>query len=695
MASDVLLEIGVEELPASFVKAAISALPGLLTLRLTELRLEFGDVRALGTPRRLAVWASAVASRQLDLEDEVLGPPARVAFDAEKRPTRAAEAFASKCGVSVEALFVKETAKGDYVAARRLERGAPTLELLPKALERVCAEIPFRKSMRWSDQDVVFGRPVRWLLALFGEQVLPVQFAGCTAGRVTFGHRFLGKGPVTLPDPGSYVSALRSEHVLVDPSERVAEMDTRLRAAAAELGGDLIEDEFLFEENASLVEEPHIVAGGFDPAFLSLPDRVILDVAKGHQRYFGVRAKDGRLMPRYLAVVNTAENPENVRRGNDRVMRARLSDAKFFYDEDRKTSLAARRARLDGIVFHKRLGTVGDKVRRVERLVAELGAHIGVPAATSATALDGAALAKCDLVTLMVGELPELQGEMGRAYAILQGVPAPVADVIAQHYLPRGADDACASSDAGALVAIADRLDTLTGSCAVNVMPTGTADPLALRRAAIGVLRTLLDRGWDLSLSKAVEAAHTGFETVSLDLDAAATADRLSSFLAQRLRGLLAGELAPDVVEACIAAGHDRPLDVARRARALSAIDPAVRASVGEVFKRAANIAKDAPPGELEPPERVTADVHASERELFLAFGSLKRRLEGDGQGDHPASLAAISEFAPVLAKFFVDVFVMSDDEKLRNNRLRLMRDIHRTCSTLANFNLLARGGAA
>jgi glycyl-tRNA synthetase beta chain len=691
MPSDLLLEIGVEELPASFVKGAVDALPGLLERQLREHRLSHGEIVAVGTPRRLAVSASGVIERQPDLSDEVLGPPARVAFDAAGKPTRAAAAFADKSGVAVEALYVKETPKGGYVAARRLEQGAPAAALLPAALERVCAEIPFRKSMRWSDGDTAFGRPVRWLLALFGPEELGVRFAGLTAGRTTFGHRFLSPGPIRVEHPSAYRQALRTAHVLVDPVERRQSLIAQLAEAAARAGGALIEDEFLIEENFSLVEEPHVFLGSFEPAFLGLPERVILAVAKGHQRYFGIRGKDGRLLPRYLAVVNTLEKPENVVRGNDRVMRARLSDAKFFYDEDLKVNLSSRRPSLDGIVFHKRLGTVGDKVRRVERLVAELGAHIGLPAKVSADALDGAALAKCDLVTLMVGELPELQGEMGRAYAMAQGTPPNVADVIAEHYLPRGADDACAPSDAGALVAIADRLDTLVGSCAVNVMPTGTADPLGLRRAAIGVLRTLLDRGWDVSVPAAVLSAHSGFESVKLDLDAAATADRLSSFLAQRVRGVLGSELPSDVVDACIAAGHDRPVDVVRRARALAAIDAVVRATAGEVFKRAANIAKEAPAGPPEPPERFSNDVHSSERALFEAFAKLSHRLEGEGRGDHSQSLAAIAEFSPVLAKFFIDVFVMTDDEPVRKNRLRLMREIQRTCSTIANFNLLAK----
>jgi glycyl-tRNA synthetase beta chain len=694
MTRDLLLEIGVEELPASFVAAAVGALPGLLAARLGDLRLTHGEVKAVGTPRRLAVWALGVAERQPDLEEEALGPPARVAFDAAQKPTRAAEAFAAKVGVPASALYVKETPKGAYVAAQRKESGAPALTLLGPALERVCAEITFKKSMRWSTLDVAFGRPVRWLVALYGDAELPVTFAGNTSGRVTHGHRFKGGAPIRLADASAYVAALRARHVLVDPAERARVMQERLVEAARALGGELIPDDFLVGENTSLVEEPHVVAGGFEEAFLALPERVILDVARGHQRYFGVRGKNGRLLPAYLAVVNTAEKPDNVRRGNDRVMRARLSDAKFFYDEDLKSPLASRVAALDGIVFHKRLGTVGDKVRRLGRLAGELGAQLAVAPGVADVAKAGAALAKCDLVTLMVGELPELQGEMGRAYALAQGVAGATADVVAEHYLPRGADDPPAKSAAGALVAIADRLDTLTGSCAINVMPTGTADPLALRRAAIGVLRTLLVSEWDLSISAAVVAAHAGFAGVALDLEAEPTAERLSSFLAQRLRGVLGATLPNDVVDACVAAGYDRPLDVARRARALASIDPAVRASVGEVFKRAANIAKDAPEGPPVPPADVAADVHASETALFEAFTALRAQLTS-GKSDADASLTAIARFAPVLGKFFEDVFVMVDDEKVRGNRLRLMRDIHKTCSLLANFNLLAGGATS
>jgi glycyl-tRNA synthetase beta chain len=692
MSHALLLEIGTEELPASFVAAAIEALPGLLGVKLAELRLAHGKLGAAGTPRRLAVWAEDVADRQPDLDEEVLGPPARVAFDAAGKPTKAAEAFAARLGVGLDALVRQQTDKGEYVAGRRKEAGAPAAELLPGALAEICTKIPFKKSMRWSDGDTAFGRPVRWLVALFGGEVLRFQFAGLTSGRTTVGHRFLGPAPIELAAASDYQAALRRAHVLVDPAERRRVLIERLVAAAKDAGGALIEDEFLVGENLSLVEEPQIVVGAFDPQFLALPEHVILAVAKGHQRYFGLRGPDGKLLPKYLAVVNTAKNPENVRRGNDRVMRARLADAKFFYETDLAIPLAARRDKLGGVVFHKRLGSVGDKVRRIEELVGSLGAELGLDADTIATAKQGAALAKCDLVTLMVGELPELQGEMGRAYALAQGTAPAVAGVIAEHYQPRGAEDPTAPNEASALVALADRLDTLVGCFAVGQIPTGAADPLGLRRAAIGVLRTILDRQWALSLSAAMASAYAAYAGTKLDADLARTSDKLGSFFKQRLRGVLEQSLPADAIDACLAVSSDRPHDVALRARALAKIDPGLRASAGEVFKRAANIAKDAPEGEPVAPEEVTSDVHPSEAALFAAFAALRQSVsEAEKRRDYSAAITAIAGFAPTLGRYFDDVLVMADAPKIRENRLRLMRRIHRTCSAIAALNLLAR----
>lgn len=685
-----LLEIGTEELPATFVAAGVDSLSGLLAKELQELRLAHGPIHTAGTPRRLAVWAESVADAQPDLDEEVIGPPARVAFDADGKPTKAALAFAQKIGVSPEALGKKPTDKGDYVVGQRREKGRPAGELLGPALARICGKIPFRKSMRWSDGDTAFGRPVRWLVALFGKDTLGVEFAGLRAGRTTTGHRFLSKGTFEIPDASAYAALLREHHVVVELEARRNLMVERLHAAATSAGTRLIEDDFLVAENLSLVEEPQVVVGGFEKEFLSLPERVILDVAKGHQRYFGVRSPDGKLAPNYLAVVNTALDVGNVRRGNDRVMRARLADAKFFYTTDLATPLGDRRKALAGVVFHKRLGTVEDKVKRIEALLPALGTELALEKSVIDTALAGAALAKCDLVTLMVGELPELQGEMGTNYALAQGVRPEVAHVIAEHYQPRGADDPTAPSPAGALVALADRLDTLVGCFGVGQIPTGAADPLALRRAALGVLRTLLDKDWNLSLTSAIRAAHPAH--AKLDASPAEVEEKLGAFLKQRLRGLLEQSLPTDAVDACLDASADRPRDVALRARALAAIDPALRASAGEVFKRAANIAKDAPDGEPRPPADVTHDVHASETALFDAFRELRTRVDSAQRAaEYEPALAAIAGFAPVLGKYFDDVMVMAEDAKVRENRLKLMRQIQRACSSIASFNLLAR----
>jgi glycyl-tRNA synthetase beta chain len=691
MPEDVLLEIGCEELPASFVNSATSAFPELARARLRELRLAHGSITALGTPRRLALIIQGLADAQPDLDEQLLGPPARVAYDAAGKPTKAALSFAAKLGLSPDQLLRIQTDKGEYLAGRKQEKGIAARELLPAALERFCESITFRKSMRWSDGDTAFGRPVRWLVALLGSEPLDVSFAGVRAGRFSRGHRFLSPTPVPIANVPGYAATLAQHHVVVDAEERKRVMLERLHEAARSAGGELVSDAFLVEENASLVEEPHVVVGSFDASFLALPERVILNVARGHQRYFGVRAAGGgQLLSRYLAVVNTALNPDNIRRGNDRVMRARLADAKFFYDEDLKRPLGEHRAALDGIVFHKRLGSVGDKVRRLEALLPKLAALLGLPDDTARIAREAAGLAKCDLTTLMVGELPELEGEMGQAYALAQGVDAQVAAAISEHYLPRGVDDPTAASPAGALVAIADRLDTLTGCFAVGIMPTGTADPLALRRAAIGTLRSLLDKGWDLSLSAAIRAAHAAFHDKKLDFDAAQTDEKLVGFFRARLRGLLSDELPNDAVDAVLAVSAGRPYDVALRARALAKLEPSVRQSAGEVFKRAANIAKDAPAGAPLPPREVLPEVHPSEQKLFDALAVLDQRLS-HAQKDYAAALGTIAEFAPVLGRYFDDVFVMVDDEAVRNNRLRLMKKIHKSCASFANFSLLAQ----
>ncbi|MBW2457342.1 MAG: glycine--tRNA ligase subunit beta [Deltaproteobacteria bacterium] len=679
-----LFEIGCEELPASFVDGAVKALPALVDKQLGELRLGHGEARALGTPRRLAVLVPDLELEQADLEEEVTGPPAKVAFDAEGKPTRAAEAFAKKVGCDVGDLERVTTPKGEYLKGTRREQGKPATDLLPTALAAIATAIPFRKSMRWGAGSLSFGRPVRWLVALLGSEVVPVTLGDLHSGRSTYGHRFLHPQAIELSTAEDYVAAMREARVVVDPAERAQLMEERLREAAKEGGGELIEDDFLIGENLSLVEEPQVVVGSFEEEFLALPEEVILEVARGHQRYFGLRGPGGELLPKYLAVVNTACNPDKIRLGNDRVMRARLADARFFHSEDLKRPLGDRRTELAGIVFQKRLGSVLHKARRIERLVGELGRQLGLDEATVQTAVAGAGLCKCDLVTWMVGEFPELQGAVGRAYALAQGLPVEVADTIRDHYLPRGAHDDTAPSHAAALVGLADRLDTLVGCFGIGLSPTGAADPYGLRRACIGTLRTLLDRGLDLGLVEAFAAAHGGYEGTALDLDAEALTTKLVAYSRDRLRGLLTDRFPTDVVEAALGVAANRPLDARARAEAIAELDVETRGKVGEVFKRATNIAKEAPAGE---PERGPEPAEVALHDAFFAIQAELASLSA--AGDYPAAFAKLATLAPTLAVYFDEVLVMAKEPEVRDNRLRLMRVISETCSALAKLEVL------
>lgn len=606
-----LLEIGAEELPSSFVDAALAALPKIAAEELAKARLSHGAVRALGTPRRLALVVHDVATRQLDLDEEVIGPPETAAFK-DGKPTKAAEAFAAKLGASVESLSVVEKQAGPkqkagrYVVGRRVEKGRGAMELLGEVLARVCATIPFRKSMRWADLDATFGRPVQWIVALLGEEIVPVDFAGVRSGRASRGHRFLAPASFDVRAPGSYVEQLRERHVLVDREERSRVMMERVDAAARAAGGTYDRAQILVDENASLVEEPHVVTGSFDRAFLALPAAVIRAVARGHQRYFCVEkpGNEDELLPSYLAVANTANRPDLITKGTDRVMRARLADARFFWEEDQKQPLDARYDKLGGIVFHHRLGTVKEKVERIERLAALLADLLSLDGVRKAEVTRAARLSKCDLVTLMVGEFPELQGHMGRAYALAQGETGEVADAVRDHYKPVGAQDDVAPGDVSAVVALADRFDTLAGCFAVGLAPTGAADPFALRRACIGALRTLLDRGYaELSFSDLVGLAHDGLAGKKLDLSRVETVAKLEEFATERLRGLLASATSNQVADAVLAGAAETALRnvvaVLARAKALQAVVDAKEPWLDKakiVSKRLAGISREAQP---------------------------------------------------------------------------------------------------
>jgi glycyl-tRNA synthetase beta chain len=664
MPAPVLLEIGVEELPSSFVDAALAALPDLVTARLTGMRLTHGAVRALGTPRRLAVLVDDVTDRQSDVDEEVTGPPETAAFKG-GAPTRAAEAFAAKIGVGVSDLSVVEKPAqgkqkaGRYVVGRRVEPGKYAYELLGKALADVASGIRFRKSMRWGAGEATFGRPVQWLVALYGNDVLDLSFAGTRSGRVSRGHRFLAPASFDVPSAGAYVEALRARHVLVDRGERARVMMEKVAKAAHAAGGTHDSEPSLVDENASLVEEPHVITGTFDAAFLELPAAVIRAVARGHQKYFCVHRSEGDLLPSYIAVVNTANDPAKVIKGNDKAMRARLSDARFFFEEDKRANLEERVEKLSGITFHNELGTVREKVQRMERLTGALAVELGLNPEVRRLAERAAHLSKFDLVSLMVGEFPELQGLMGSVYAKSAGESDRVAQAIVDHYRPVGASDSVAPDDVSAIVALADRLDTLTGCFAVGLEPTGATDPYALRRACIAILRTLLDKGHadpryaKINLIALVRAAYEGYQgkLAAKGEPEPEVLGRVTEFARERLRGLIASATSGPVADAVLAGvsiadGNERPIAAhpvyaLAKARALHAV-------VGErqpwlekaktVAKRLAGISKEADP-RLHPEDfsgkktdvtivRLVAEVDGMTRALFDEM-TIRRALAG------------------------------------------------------------------
>lgn len=690
MAHDLLLEIGTEELPASFVARALEAMPDLCAKLFEGARLDHGAMRAIGTPRRLTLIVSGVAEAQKDISEEVMGPPKSVAFDAQGQVTKAGEGFAKKLGKAASDIRLVSTPKGEYAVVQREEKGIAASDVLPELLARLCATIPFQKSMRWGAGDYAFGRPVHWIIALHGDALLPVTFAGVKAGRTSRGHRFLSPAETEVKSVASYESTLRSVHVLVDPKERRAAIHAALLDAAKKANAELIEDEFLMDECLSLVEEPHVVMGGFEEHYLNLPEEVIVAAMRGHQRYFALREPASKkLLPLYLTVVNTANDPKTIRIGNDRVLRARLADAEFFVSEDRKIPLTVRAEKLGGVVFQAKLGTVAEKTARI-RVVAE--AHAKRENVTDVLPLiaDAATLAKADLVSLIVGEFPELQGLMGRYYALAEKRDARVADAIRDHYLPKGAYDVVPSDALAASVGLADRADTLVGCFGVGLIPSGSADPFALRRAALAIIRIALEGPTDVNARALVDDAYAAYSAMNKKL---APKDemlaKLDEFFRARLRAYYSEKHSADLVDACLAAWDGTSVrDIHARIGAVEAFRtrPEFEA-LAVAFKRSFNIAKDAPKGDID----AALLTDAAEKELAETFLKIRGPLDAHAKrGEYEAALALVAkELRAPIDRFFETVFVMVDDLRVKENRLRLLAAIATTITQIAHFHLL------
>ncbi len=496
--NDLLFEIGCEEIPAKMLARALADLPAMVEAKLADARLTHAGARSLGTPRRLAVLVRQLADRQPDRVEQFVGPPVSAAFDAAGKLTKAGEGFAKKHGVADSALAKVEVPgkKGLYIAATVEQKGGDTRALLPSLLVELAAGIEWPKAMKWGWSETRFVRPVQWLVALYGGEVVPLIWAGHTAGRASRGHRFLANRTIDIASAADYEHTLRAAHVVVDPVVRRTAIEGELARLAAETGCKVRPDRTLLDEVANLGEYPVGVCGQFDPSFLDVPEEIVVTAMRTHQRYFAMETAAGKLAPRFATMAATiVKDTAVVARGNETVLASRLSDAKFFFGEDlKKAGFDAWNAKLDGVVFQAKLGdkarTIGAKVRRISGVVARLA--FGAEPESVKAATDAARVCKADLASHVVGEFPELQGVMGRHYAVRFGEPREVADVVEQHWWPKGQGAALPQSEAARMVAVADRIDTLVGCFATGLVPSGNADPLGLRRAAIGVLQTLI-----------------------------------------------------------------------------------------------------------------------------------------------------------------------------------------------------------
>ncbi len=503
---DFLLEVGVEELPARFVTGSMNQLKEKVEEWLSAEHLEFDSVKAFATPRRLALIIEGLAESQPDIEEEAKGPAKKIAFDEDGNWTKAAQGFARGQGVSTDDLFFKELKGVEYIYANKFIAGKKTIELLP-AVKDIILALHFPKNMRWGSNELRFARPIQWLVAIYGHEVVPFDITGIETGKKTFGHRFLGN-EIELTEPNEYVGALLSEFVIVDPTERKQAIRSQIESMTEGNGWVIPIDEDLLEEVHHLVEYPTALSGSFDEEFLTLPKEVLITSMREHQRYFPVENQEGELLPYFVTVRNgDHQHLENVARGNEKVLRARLSDGAFFYREDQKLKIDDALKRLEQIVYHEELGSIGDKVRRIHEGVAKFGELLKVDQSTKDTARRVASICKFDLVTQMVYEFPELQGRMGEVYAELAGEPKQVAKAINEHYQPRFAGDASPESLAGAIVSIADKLDTIVTCFAIGLIPTGSQDPYALRRQAAGIVQMINDHELDVELEQLVKVS--------------------------------------------------------------------------------------------------------------------------------------------------------------------------------------------
>ncbi|MDR3568227.1 MAG: glycine--tRNA ligase subunit beta [Syntrophobacteraceae bacterium] len=685
MAQTLYIEIGTEEIPAGYILPALEWMSAWMAKFLDDNRLTHGEPSVAGTPRRLVVNIPGVAKSQQAVTIEVVGPPKSAAFDAQGKPTKAAEGFAKGQGVPIGDIGFKLTPKGEYLCVLKEEAGLFAREIIEKALPDFIARIPFPKSMHWSSYSVTFARPIQWIVAMLGGQTLQCAYAHVTSGKKSMGHRFMSPAWIEVEDFERHRENLRKNYVILDIAERRELIRQGSERAAAEVGGKILADEELLDEVTQIVEFPQPIVGRFEEKYLELPPELLITVIKKHQRYFAVIGASGALLPYFVTISNVVPRDASVvSAGNARVVRARLEDARFYYREDQKVRLGDRVEHLKGVVFHSKIGTSFEKMERFSELASMLAERVA--AERSDQILRAARLCKADLVSGVVGEFPELQGIMGKTYARLQGEPEAVCEAICEHYLPNRSGGPVPQRIEGAVLSIADKIDTIAACFGVGLLPTGTTDPFALRRQTLGIIRIVVETPLRISLGDLLDRA---LELLSHKLTQPAQNVKkdITAFFEGRLHNFLAssGEgIRPDVIDAALAAGIDDLLEAVQRTEALArfTVRPDFSA-LAAAIKRVANIIKT--------PE--TAPVDAS---LFkapaegLLFDQLLKAEVAAGallaRSDFSAALETMAKLKPMIDTFFDSVLVMDPDESVKRNRLALLTRIRAFFDRMADF---------
>ncbi len=703
---DLLIEIGTEELPPKQLNALSLAFCAAIEAGLTKLALSYASVKTFATPRRLALLVHGLATSQKSQLVEKRGPALSEAFDSEGQPTRACLSFANSCGVTVAELLTHKTDKGAWLFFKKAQPGKKAAELLPQLVTEALQQLPIAKPMRWGEESVEFIRPVHWVVLLLGEELIPGTILGIPTSRQTYGHRFHCPEAIDIPEPRKYEALLHHPgHVIANYATRKQVIQEQIQHLAAAVGQAVVEENLL-DEVTGLVEWPVALLGEFSQAYLELPAEVIITAMKTHQKYFAVTDQRGQLLTHFLTVSNIASrDPQRVIRGNQRVLHARLADAQFFYHSDLMHRLEYRLEALQKVIFHKKLGSLFDKAQRIAALAAYIAGQLGDQQQLAKRA---GLLAKADLMTAMVGEFPELQGIMGYYYAKQDGEKEEVARAIGQHYQPRFAGDALPDSRLGCYVAIADKIDTLVGLFAAQQPPTGEKDPFGLRRAALGVLRILIEKQLPLNLSALLAAAleqypdtvrslaslgmTTSLGTTSLGTTSHGMTTPSFEFILERLRAwYLDRGIAPEVFAAVLARKPTEPLDIHRRIEAVQHFQTLPEAkALAAANKRVSRILRDQPGEWLHHPVNPSLLEHPAESHLLSAMEQRNRMIDPlYREAKYTEVLSLLAELRQPIDQFFDGVMVMVEDETLRNNRLALLHELQALFLQVADISLL------